>query len=59
MAFLVPSLRRISVLKIVEEIKQFCPGVSFEDLGKYIYVVGPFEYLRKSIPLFTSLINVS
>ena len=51
MAFPVPSLRRISVLKIVEEIKQLCPGVSFEDLGKYIYVVGPFEYLRKGIPL--------
>ena len=50
MAFAGPSLRKLCVLKIVKEIKQFCPGVSFEDLGKYIYIVGPFEYLRKSLP---------
>ena len=50
MAFAGPSLRKLCVLKIVKEIKQFCPGLSFEDLGKYIYIVGPFEYLRKSLP---------
>jgi len=47
MAFAVPSLRRICVLKIVEEIRQFCSGVPFEDLGKYLYIVGPFDRLRK------------
>ncbi len=43
----VPSLTRICVLKVVEEIRSFCPGVTFEDLGKYKYIVGPFEYLGK------------
>ena len=43
----VPSLRRVCVLKVVEEIRQFCPGVPFEDLGKYQFIVGPFEYICK------------
>ena len=47
MAMSVPSLRRICVLKVVEEIRNFCPGVAFEDLGKYYYIVGPLEYLCK------------
>ena len=47
MSLSVPSLKRICVVKIVRDIKDFCHGVTFEDLGKYQYVVGPFEYLCK------------
>ena len=47
MAFPVPTLRRVCVLKIVKDIKEFCPGISFGDLGKYQFIVGPFEYLCK------------
>ena len=45
MAFPVPTLTRICILKIVKDIKEFCPGVNFGDLGKCPYTVGPFEYL--------------
>jgi hypothetical protein len=45
MSFLVPALARICVLKIVKDIKEFCPGVNFGDLGKYQSIVGPFQYL--------------
>ena len=45
MAFPVLSLKRVCVLKIVKDIRDFCPGVNFEDLGRYQFIVGPFEYL--------------
>ena len=45
MAFPVPTLTRICILKIVKDIKEFCPGVNFGDLGKCQFTVGPFEYL--------------
>ena len=48
MSYPVPALARICVLKIVKDIKDFCPGVNFGDLGKYHFTVGPFQYLCES-----------
>ena len=42
----VPSLRRLCVLKVVKDIRNFVQkNLPFEDLGQYRFVVGPFEYL--------------
>lgn len=46
----VPSLTRVCVSKIVNEIKLFCRGVEFEDLGTHSaeeILVGPLENLCK------------
>lgn len=44
----VPTLTRVCVNKIVNEIKLFCRGVDFEDFGigsPHEVVVGPLENL--------------
>lgn len=44
----VPSLTRVCVNKIVNEIELFCRGVEFNDLGKHAssdILVGPLENL--------------
>lgn len=43
----VPSLMKVCVVKIVEEIRELQQGVDFDDLGKYKFVIGPFENLCK------------
>ena len=46
----VPSLRRLCVLKVVRDIREFFQeGVRFEDLGQYRFIVGPFEYLCECV----------
>ena len=45
MAFSAPSLTRICVIKIVKDIKKFCYGLRFDDLGKFKFIVGPFDNL--------------
>ena len=48
--FSVPSLTRVCVNKIVNDIKLFCQGVDFEELGSRTpqdLVVGPLENLCK------------
>ncbi len=45
MAFSAPSLTRICVIKVVTDIKKFCYGLTFDDLGKFKFIVGPFDNL--------------
>lgn len=45
--FQVPSLARVCVSKVVNEIELFCQGEDFEELGKESLIVGPLEKLRK------------
>ena len=53
----VPSLTRVCVNKIVNEIEQFCQGVDFEELGTYPQILGPFENLCKLILMRCNLIE--
>ena len=46
-------------MKIVKEIREFCPGVSFGDLGRYQFIVGPFEYLCKLLIIVYMWVFVS
>lgn len=43
----VPSLTKVCVSKIVKEIKLFCRGVDFDQLGKQWLIPGPLENLCK------------
>lgn len=50
--FSVPSLTRVCVNKIVNDIKLFCQGVDFEELGRHTsqdFLVGPLENLCKLV----------
>lgn len=53
MAFTAPSLSRLCVSEIVRDIKQFCYGVKFEDLGRFKYIIGPFDNVCKSKHTYT------
>ena len=43
----VPSLSKVCVSKIVGEIKQFCCGADFDELGNHSAILGPLENLCK------------
>ena len=49
MAFSAPSLTRVCVAKIAKDIRNFCYGTRFEDLGRFKYIVGPFDNLCKYV----------
>ena len=46
---MVPSLSRVCVAKIVNEITLFCQGTDFQELGKYSRIAGPLQNLRKQV----------
>lgn len=43
----VPSLTRVCVSKIVNEIQLFCRGIEFEELGQHSQILGPLDNLCK------------
>lgn len=44
----VPTLSKTCVSKIVSDIRLFCRGTDFDDLGNHSTILGPLENLCKA-----------